>query len=220
MTKKAIIFDIGGVLAYDVWEHLMLDETSGIASVLNLDTDQVRIVGKVLWNEYAYKNVTKEKDWKQIEVEYWKRFNNKISTPVPTSYFIKLTNDFIRPIEGMIQLLERLKANRIDLAICSDNTEFWSKRQINSLGLDKFFDPDKIVLSSRIGVSKSSENFEMFKAVVSALTANKDECIFVDDRVENVIQALRYGITGVIFPTHSKYGSKYLSMLLKEMGVI
>ena len=27
---KAIIFDIGGVIAYDVWEHLLLDQEIGM----------------------------------------------------------------------------------------------------------------------------------------------------------------------------------------------
>ena len=41
---KALVFDIGGVLAYDIWEYLL----PAIASQYNLDNSQVMKVGERL----------------------------------------------------------------------------------------------------------------------------------------------------------------------------
>ena len=33
---KAVIFDVGGALLYDIWEHLFLDENHGLISLYGL----------------------------------------------------------------------------------------------------------------------------------------------------------------------------------------
>jgi len=216
---RAVIFDIGGVLAYDVWEHLLLDTERGVASICDLDVKQVRTVGQDLWNKFAYRATTGEEDWQDLEKEYWNTFIRTFNLSSSVNDFIKLTDKFILPIDGMTQLLEQLQLAGIDLAICSNNTEFWFKRQMDKLGLRRFFSPSRIVLSSRIGVPKSSPRYEMFQAVVDALQVDKDVCIFVDDREENILRAFQFGLAGIIFPSHSAYGSKYLQALLEKMGV-
>jgi HAD superfamily hydrolase (TIGR01509 family) len=217
---KSVIFDIGGVLAHDVWEHLLLDEEKGIASIFNLDTEQVQKAGQDLWEEFAYRLAVGENGWKTLEESYWSLFIERFNLSESIDYFIQLTNDFIQPVDGMNQLLERLQSERIDLAICSNNNAFWSKRQIDKLGLYRFVDPKKVILSNQIGVSKTSHGFEMFQAVISALGIEKASCIFVDDREENIQRALQFGLAGIIFPSHSKYGAWYLEVLLEKMGVI
>ncbi len=216
---RSVIFDIGGVLAHDVWEHLLLDEQKGIASIYNLDTGQVRRVGHDLWDKFAYRAAVGEDDWIGLEQEYWNIFIRAFNLSISANDLVQLTEEFIRPVEGMTHLLEHLQSTGGDLAICSDNTEFWFRRQMDKLGLYRFFSPSKVVLSSRTGVSKSSPHYEMFQAIINVLKAEKDSCIFVDDREENVLRALEFGLTGIIFPSHSKDGSRYLRAVLEKMGV-
>jgi FMN phosphatase YigB (HAD superfamily) len=216
---KAVIFDIGGVLAYDVWEHLFLDKEHGIATRFNLDADQVRKVGKELWERFSCQAAIGEQDWSKLEEEYWNCFIERFHLSIPMSSFIQMTDKFIKPVQEMPQLLEKLRLTEVDLAICSNNTEFWFKRQLDKLGLYKFFPPDKIILSSRIGIQKSSQGFEMFHAIMNALKLDKAHCIFIDDRQENIQQSLTYGLTGIIFPSHATYGARYLEVLLQKMGI-
>jgi hypothetical protein len=50
---KAVIFDMGGVLARDVWEHLLPE---GIAPKYSLDDKNlVWKVGALLWEAFAYR---------------------------------------------------------------------------------------------------------------------------------------------------------------------
>jgi HAD superfamily hydrolase (TIGR01509 family) len=214
---EAVVFDIGGVLAHDVWEHLLLDKEKGIASICQLNVNQVRKVGKELWEEFVYRPAVEKDEWKELEKEYWNRFIEILHLSRSADDFIQLTDQFIRPVEGMTQLLEDIQSQGIDLAICSNNNEFWFKRQMDKLGLCRFFSPDRVILSSRVGVSKSSPHFEMFKAVGVALGIHKKHCMLVDDRAKNIEQALRYGMPGIIFPSHSKYGAQYLKALLERM---
>lgn len=215
---EAVIFDVGGVLAYDVWENLLVDSDVGVASTLGLDAVEARKVGQELWSQFAYRPTHSEDGWRKLEKEYWDLFIERFRLSQSADYFIRLTDRFIRPVEGMTLLLDCLRTNGIKLAICSDNTEFWFRRQMDTLGLEKFFKPDYTILSCRIGVSKSSPRFEMFEAVVAALNTDKKDCVLIDDRSKAILQGVEFGLAGIIFPSHSPQGGRYLRALLARMG--
>ncbi len=58
---KAVVFDIGGVLAFDIWEHAFLDPEKGLAGVLSLPPDEVKQVGLKMWENFAYRSAKDEK---------------------------------------------------------------------------------------------------------------------------------------------------------------
>jgi FMN phosphatase YigB (HAD superfamily) len=213
---EAVIFDIGGVLAYDVWEHLLLDETGSIASLWKLDRHQVERVSRALWAEFSIRPATENYGWRELEKEYWREFVDRLRLEAPIEELINLSDSFIRPVDGMVDLLGELKET-FELGICSDNTEFWFERQMSKLALHRFFNPRNILLSCRTGVSKSSPGFEMFRAVTDALAVDKNNCIFVDDRAGSILQATKFGLGGILFPSHAQYGARYLSFLLDHM---
>ena len=217
---NAIIFDLGGVLAHDIWEHLLLDEPDGVASEYSLDRNLVKKVGKLLWEGFAYRQETQQNDWQALERQYWSLFmeffREQLPPDVSINKFIQKTHDFIKPVEdgSMIPLLERLQSRGIELAICSNNNEFWFRRQMDKLGLHRFFSSSKVILSCRVGVSKSSPRFEMFHVVADVLRIAKSYCIFVDDRNENVKRAQQCGMVGILFTDVQQ-----LDNSLKAMGV-
>jgi FMN phosphatase YigB (HAD superfamily) len=214
---EAVIFDLGGVLAYDVWEHLLLDETEGVASLWKLDRQQVERLGRALWEEFSIRPTAENYGWRELEREYWTEFAERLGLSIPIDEFISLTDKFIRPVQGMVQLLEELQRENLELAVCSDNTEFWFERQMTKLGLYRFFRPQNIVLSSRVGVTKSSADSKMFQAVVGALGSHKHNCIFVDDRTVPVFHSIEFGLGTILFPSHAQYGARYLRLLLERM---
>jgi FMN phosphatase YigB (HAD superfamily) len=216
---KAIIFDIGGVLAEDVWEHLLLDDRVGIADCYHIDKLRARKIGEDLWKAYAFRGVSNGENWKSLEKEYWTAFIEKSEICANVADLVQMTDAFIRPVAGMFELLERLQSEKIDLAICSNNTEFWFNRQMERLGLQRFFCPEKIILSCRTGALKSSRRFEMFKAVIDKLRVDKKACLFIDDRVENVKRATDFGLTGILFPRHSDSRLNYLKLALEREGL-
>ena len=220
MAISAIVFDIGGVLAHDVWEPLVFGEENSIATICNLDSRKTREVGQILWDEFAHKSVNEENGWQELELSYWDKFVNELKLQLSIASLLALTEKYIKPVPGMLELVKQLHSKGLKLAICSNNTEFWYERQNKKLGLEYFFPKNNVILSSRVGVSKESPNFEMFKATVGALEADKLSCLFIDDRRENIDISTSFGIPGILFPSHSEFGSQYLTNLLKEMNII
>jgi FMN phosphatase YigB (HAD superfamily) len=214
---EAVIFDVGGVLAYDVWEHLLLDETEGVASLWKLDRQQVESLGRALWAEFSIRPAVGDYGWRELEKEYWRAFVGRLHLRIPIEELIQLSESFIRPVEGMVELLSELQ-EEFELAICSDNTEFWFERQMSKLGLHRFFNPRNVVLSCRTGIPKSSPGFEMFRAAVGALDTDKNNCVFVDDRAGSILRATTFGLGAILFPSHATYGACYLRFLLQRMG--
>ena len=225
---EAVIFDVGGVLAYDVWEHLLLNDSNqenpGVGAVYGLPTDRLEQVGNELWMQYDRRKPAEEFTWEHYEQEYWERFidafKGKLPKDVTPSTFIQMTDTFICAVnwEGMIPIMKRLQAKGVNLAICSNNTEFWFTRQARKLDLKRFFPEDKIFLSCRVGYTK--KNREMFETVVKGIDVDGSKCIFVDDRVSNIQRAHQwFDMTGVLFPAENAWGVQYLDALLNQMGI-
>lgn len=217
---KAIVFDIGGVLASDVWEHMLLDPEKGVSARYSLDPDLALEIGERLFAEYAYQIKDMQAGWQKLEQQYWQKFIAQTGLSVTAEELIALTDAFIHPITGMTGLLQRIRNRGLLTAICSNNTEFWYARQQRKLDLYKFVQPQNIVLSSRVGASKSSEHYEMFQEVIHRLGVPQTECIFIDDRIPNIENAVQFGFISIQFPSHSVYGSRYTSDLLEAMGVL
>lgn len=216
---KAVVFDIGGVLAQDVWEHLYLDSDHGlIARYPGLDPEAIEATGNSLWEKYAYISATQERDWQQLERNYWTGFiqENRDALPSDASEddFINLTDDFVQPVEGMLDVLKRLTDQELELAICSNNNEFWYERQAHKLKLAEAIPSGNVILSCHVGVSKSSPTFEMFQAVSDSLQCDRAECLFIDDRQGNVDAAKRYGMQSVLFVDAAD-----LSQQLQSLGI-
>ena len=221
---QAVIFDVGGVLLYDVWEHLFLDEDQGLVSLYGLSREKLEAMGKELWEEFAYVSASAEQTWQKIEEEYWANFLEKFNEEflpqqIPSiEQLVELSKKFIKPVNKTytLLLLEKLKERKITLAICSNNNEFWFARQMEVSGFDRFFLPQNIVLSCKIGVSKSHPSGKMFKEVLNALNLPGGKTMFVDDRQENIKKAKEFEIHSVLFPSESQNGMKELEQTLSE----
>ena len=211
---RSVVFDMGGVLAYDVWEHLLLDESLGIAAQYHLDDEDVFQFGQQIWDEHAY--VSRD----GLERQYWRTFIDHFKPDVSENTLINQTDAFIRPVEGMIPLLEKLKSKGLNLALCSNNNAFWLQRQMDKLALHRFFDADRVIASCEVGVPKASPHFEMFRAVMDVIGGDPSSVIFVEDRMENIFRAIEFGWCSIYFPQESSNGAFYLESLLSSMGVI
>jgi HAD superfamily hydrolase (TIGR01509 family) len=200
MRTRAVILDVGGVLARDMWENIYDD----LALQYRLDRAKLHEAGRLLWETFAYVPETPDNTWRDMERRYWELFLLISQAPTTVDALIALTDRYVMPVPGMLPLVEKLRARGVPLVICSNNTEIWWLRQVEKLRLDRLVDPTKMILSSRIGASKGSPRLEMFRAAVSAAGVPPDECFFVDDRAEYIARAKSYGIDAVLFqgPAH------------------
>lgn len=142
------------------------------------------------------------------EKEWWGGFLAALPirpAGLTTEYLIQETDRYLMPIEPerVRALLDFLKSKQVSLGICSNNTDFLFAREWDKLRLEEYFPEDNIILSNKIGFSKSSEGLEMFHALKDCLRCEFNEIVFVDDRRHNLDFANRCGINGIHMKSQS-----------------
>lgn len=71
----------------------------------------------------------------------------------------------------------------------------------NRSELDKYF--DQVILSYQVGVIKPDER--IYQIAIKRLNVQPGECVFTDDKSENVAAAVRCGMKGIIYTDFTDY---------------
>ena len=195
MPTQAVVFDVGGVLAHNMWEPMFDD----LAAAHGLEPAQLREVGSLLWETFAYVPETPANTWRDMERRYWELFLRMCKVPLTVEALIALTDRYVVPMPGMRAIVERLHERGTRLVICSNNNEIWWPRQAQALELERFFAPQAVILSSRVGAPKESPRLEMFRAAVAAAGVPAGRCFFTDDRQPIVERARAFGLDATLF---------------------
>jgi len=195
MVTRAVVLDVGGVLAHDMWEP-MFDH---LAARYRLDREELQETGRLLWETFAYVPQTPANTWRDMERRYWRLFLRMSRVPLAVEALIELTDGYVVPMPGMRPIVEQLHSRGTRLLICSNNNEIWWPRLARALQLERFFAPQNIILSSRVGAPKESPGAEMFRAVVAAAGLPASACFYVDDRKPILERALAFGLDARLF---------------------
>jgi FMN phosphatase YigB (HAD superfamily) len=184
-----VLLDIGGVLASDSWECLMMTPSRGLADRLELPRDEVEKVGKKLWKKYSLAPSTAQ--------QYWSEFAEELSIPVPPKQLVaELEEELIVASPSAPRLLTFLENRRLDIGIVSDNTSFWYARQAALLGLSSYVSADTVYLSFEHHRNKKADP-SLFEVV--AFHQDTTRTLIVDDREHNVVRARSFGFQAVKF---------------------
>lgn len=223
-SDRAVIFDLGGVLVHDVWEHLYLDPDTGLAARYGLDRTLLKSYGSKAYGEFAYATLDNE-HWTMLERRYWTKFVESVpwNGIAPTvDELISISIEFIKLVDesASTALLNDLGTRGVRMAICSNNNEFWFHRQIALPGLSEHFDSRHTVLSCRVGASKSDPSGKMFQALLNAIEMPAEHLFYIDDRQENVDRAAGFGIPSFLFPSHDPRGFIPLRSELVSSGIL
>ncbi|HKU47208.1 MAG TPA: hypothetical protein VJQ58_10010, partial [Burkholderiales bacterium] len=70
MRTRAVILDVGGVLAHDMWEPMFDD----LARKYGLSRSALYQTGRLLWETFAYVPETPANTWRDMEQRYWALF--------------------------------------------------------------------------------------------------------------------------------------------------
>jgi HAD superfamily hydrolase (TIGR01509 family) len=205
-----VILDVGGVLAHDMWEPMFRD----LARRHGLSNARLQRIGRLLWETFAYVPESAANTWRDMERRYWQLFLAITRIRRSVDSLIRQTDRYVVPVEGMRPILEALRERRTPLVVCYNN-EIWWPRQERKLRLARYFRPQSLILSSRIGAPKNSPRLEMFRAAVAAAGVPAGRCFFVDDREENVVRARRFGIDAVRFRGAADFAAR-----LRERGLL
>jgi epoxide hydrolase-like predicted phosphatase len=187
MTKRAVIFDFGGVLMKTVdysprhqWDdRLSLPQGSVEKAVHNSDSWTQAQIGKI-----------------PLAV-YWENVSQRLQLSI--QQVNQLARDFYSGDQldaDLVQYIHQLRESGYATGLLSnDSVELRPK--LKSLDIEKLFDP--LIISAEIGVTKPDAR--AYQAVLEKLNCSADMTIFIDDRRENVDGATALGMYPVFYHT-------------------
>ena len=191
MRKKAVIFDIGGVIQPFRWEKVR-DRIIDIKPSLSIDEIRNAIYNKRrrFFNLYETSMISGNEFWSMVskEIDLPKQYNDRLREA-----FSLLLGDID---EIIMQLIVKLKEKYSLFALSNSCPEIESELEKRKEFYKCF---KKVYLSHQIGYKKP--NIESFEHVLVNSGFAGNECIFIDDIKDNVIASEKLGITGILFTT-------------------
>jgi len=189
-TCQTVVFDFGGVMV----DFGLQDFMKSMAEELNMPIEEFKAAIKAEIPLLATGKL-KEKD-------FWIAFSEKYNTSLPKDWsdkYREVIKRLVKPKKEMYDLVVRLKEKGYQVAMLSDVTE-WQASVFQELNLYEGFDP--LVLSYEINTRKPKE--ESYLLLLQKLNKQPSQCIFIDDRIENVEEAKKLGIQAIAFESYDK----------------
>lgn len=183
---KNIVFDFGGVLVEYSFRNFF-------AKMLGSEEKADWFLANVFTEEM---NSKLDKQMKSVEeyIEEWKATWPELSDKF--DYFnANYTDVFTAEVPGMLDLILQLKAQGYRLLGLSN----WSTK-VHEV-MDKFpaiFQPLEGYLISYM-VHQLKPSPEIFHSFLNKFEVKPEECVFIDDKPENIEGAKRVGMHGIVF---------------------
>ncbi len=138
------------------------------------------------------------------------RIPEKLHSSARNIYYNWIYN--IPEIEGMTDLIREMKEQfDVKVFLLSNISKYFAEHIGEITCLRNF---DGFVLSSTCGFIKP--NKEIYEHICSKFSLIPEECIFIDDRADNIEGAESYGINGYIFDGNSARLKEHLINLLSK----
>ncbi|MBW2968140.1 HAD family phosphatase [Candidatus Woesearchaeota archaeon] len=180
---KAVLFDVGGVLATDVF------------TVLD------RLFADMTGTELAEYKKARRKEWREYEkglidgIEFMGRLKKQFKIPLEPEEMMGRSYELIKVDEDTLNLAKELGNRGFKLGVITNNSDEWSQYEKDTLGLGKHF---------KIWISSSEEHKckpceEIYRKAADLLGLEPAECIFIDNRQKNIDGAKAAGMKGVFF---------------------
>ncbi len=199
---KNVVFDFGMVL--------VKFEPRYMTSRYLTDEDDIRLVSDVLfdrlyWDRLDAGTISDE----EVVRESCKRLPERLHEAVEKIYDNWMYN--LPEIEGMRELVKKLKDRGTPLFLLSNISETFAKRS-GDISILSYF--DKCVFSAVCGYTKPSA--DIFNHLLETCGIKAEETVFVDDSEKNVRGALDAGLAAYLFDGDSEKLEEYF----KQIGIL
>ena len=177
---KSAIFDLGNVL---VEVHPERAVSGFLQKSQNVPRDEILdlITSSDLFDEYQL--------GKLDNIGIYKGLKFRLRTDFSYDFFKRLWQEMFDPIPSMIAFLERLKS-KYTLILLSNTNSLHIEYIEKTYSFFHLF--DHLVLSHEVGLLKPDH--AIFQVALDRAKAGPEECIFLDDRLENVKAAESLGL--------------------------
>lgn len=202
MSKiTTLLFDVGGVILTNGWDEVNRRES---AEHFNLDLDEIENRHNKIFPDFEKGNVSLNKYIEDV-IFYKKRNFSRED-------FINFIKNRTRPYESSIQILEKLSKDKNYLLATINNESYeLNLFRINQFKLYNYFTS---FFSSGFLNTRKPEPL-IYKIALNVLHKNPSECLFIDDRIENIEEAEKQGIQTIHLTD-----VKNLKTLLLEKGIL
>lgn len=177
-TKKAIIFDKGGVLTNRDYSEIynFLGETLDLSPQdLQVAIKEKKILDENFWQDYS-------KSHQQKVSPHWIKILQGL-------YHLSMS-----PNIDMLQLVEELSTKNYWLGMLSNTTEQTAAFN-REMGYYSYFTP--LLLSYELGVEKPQRR--IYEILIAAVDLDPENIIFIDNELPNVTAAKEVGIDAIHF---------------------
>ncbi len=204
MNTKAVIFDLDGTLidnnAYHLKTWKIYLEKKGL---------------KISEEEYR-KNINGRTNKDSLEYIYNKKMTAEeatIYTLEKEALYREIYKNDIKPVEGLIELLENFKIRNIPMAIATSGIQVNIDFMFEHIPIKQFF---KIVVNSA-HITKGKPDPEIYLRTASLLNIKPENCLVFEDAVVGVHSAKAAGMKVIaITTTQSKEELKEADMLIEN----
>ena len=191
MKIKTIIFDLGGVLVDWNPEYIYLKEFNGDRIKMRWFFDNICTSS---WNEQQdggklMKEATKER------VKLFPKYKRLIEM-----FYGRWEEMLKEEISGTVKILRGLKRNNYRLIALTNWSAETFPIAIKKYKFLKLF--EGIVVSGEIKMLKPFK--EIYDFTLEKYNLDPKECVFIDDRLDNIQGAVRCGINGIQFESPEK----------------
>ncbi|MGA9294325.1 MAG: HAD family phosphatase [Ignavibacteriaceae bacterium] len=196
-----LLFDIGGVILTNGWDEVNRIEA---AEYFKFDFDETERRHNEIFPEFEKGNISLNKYVEKVIFYKNRNFSRED--------FIKFIKSRTKPYESSIQILEKLSENGNYLMAAINNESYeLNLFRINNFKLYKYFTS---FFSSGFLNTRKPEPL-IYKIALDVLHKTPDECLFIDDRIENIEEAAKQGIQTIHLTD-----VKSLHNLLLEKGIL
>ena len=199
---KNYIFDFGNVLA-----RFDTDALTAVTVKDEKDREIVRnvIFDRLYWDRLDAGTITDE----EVKEGFRSQLPERLYGAACEAYDRWIMLDM--PVPGMPELVKDIKKNGGKLFLLSNiSIGFAENYHKNPFASELFSYFDGLVFSGPLGITKP--NKEIFEYLLKTYSLNAEDCIFIDDREDNVEGAVAAGIKGYLFDGNAEKLRKELNI--------
>ncbi len=201
---KNIIFDLGNVLTST--EKHCLDQ---IEKIFGNKFER----SKQIVQSQTYKDLTKKLHAGFMTIEEFVSLACFDCKEEFTTLFAN-HHKYISYLEKGIAILDEVKSKQYKTYILSNvHKEIWEKGLEDIRSKDLLGKFDGIIASFQVNAAKPDS--EIYQILLNKYSLKPEECLFIDDKEENIVAAKRLGIDGIVCDDHDKVMQE-----LKRLGVL
>lgn len=193
---KNIIFDIGNVLVDFRWREIM--------SSLQLDQKtqdifETSVFGSALWHEFDHGTMDEDEVIEKL------RENNQDKVEALNLVW-EHRDELVKPFPYCVSWIQMLKAKGYKTYLLSNYPSSLFTMHTENGSFPFLQDVDGKIVSGFVKLVKPEA--DIYEKLMSEYQLKAEECVFIDDRKENVDTAIRLGMKGIVFESYEQANSE------------